>query len=244
LDTSDKGTVTVNDTTTTGTAITLSDTTVNEGGTATIGVSVNADTKVDLVVTLDAKDANGNNIQVTIPAGTPANTVITSPEFVINNGEDVYVDGSSFTVSVTGTSNDATQKDNFEALDTSDKGTVTVNDTTTTGTAITLSDTTVNEGGTATIGVSVNADTKVDLVVTLDAKDANGNNIQVTIPAGTPANTVITSPEFVINNGEDVYVDGSSFTVSVTGTSNDATQKDNFEALDTSDKGTVTVNDT
>uniref|UniRef100_UPI0018E04522 hypothetical protein n=1 Tax=Aliarcobacter butzleri TaxID=28197 RepID=UPI0018E04522 len=42
----------------------------------------------------------------------------------------------------------------------------------------------------------------------------------------------------------DVYVDGSSFTVSVTGTSNDATQKDNFEALDTSDKGTVTVNDT
>ncbi|GAB1464948.1 hypothetical protein MASR2M54_04480 [Aliarcobacter cryaerophilus] len=27
-------------------------------------------------------------------AGTPANTVITSPEFVINNAEDVYVDGS------------------------------------------------------------------------------------------------------------------------------------------------------
>ncbi|MCT7521079.1 VCBS domain-containing protein, partial [Aliarcobacter cryaerophilus] len=57
-------------------------------------------------------------------------------------------------------------------------------------------------------------------------------------------NTVITSGEFLINNAEDVYVDGSSFTVSVTGTSNDAAQKDNFEALDTSDKGTVTVNDT
>ncbi|WP_141047993.1 immunoglobulin-like domain-containing protein [Aliarcobacter cryaerophilus] len=244
LDTSDKGTVTVNDTTTTGTKITVSDVTVSEGGTASVGVSVNADTKVDLVVTLDAKDANGNNIQVTIPAGTPANTVITSPEFVINNAEDVYVDGSSFEVGIVSTNNDATQKDNFEALDTSDKGTVTVNDTTTTGTKITVSDVTVSEGGTASVGVSVNADTKVDLVVTLDAKDANGNNIQVTIPAGTPANTVITSPEFVINNAEDVYVDGSSFEVGIVSTNNDATQKDNFEALDTSDKGTVTVNDT
>ncbi|PKH08552.1 immunoglobulin-like domain-containing protein, partial [Moritella sp. Urea-trap-13] len=83
---------------------------------ATIGVSVNAETKVDLVITLDAKDANGQFITVTIPAGTAANAVITSPAFVINNGEDVYNDNSSFAVSVTGTDNDASVDGNFEAL--------------------------------------------------------------------------------------------------------------------------------
>ncbi|MCG3667693.1 hypothetical protein L5F24_06720, partial [Aliarcobacter butzleri] len=212
--------------------ITLSDPTVDEGNQITITATVTNPPQTDLIITL----SNGKTTQtITIPAGQTTGSV----KFDNPNGEDVYIDKSTETYTITGTTGG-----NYVSLDTSDKGTVTVNDTTTTGTAITLSDTTVNEGGTATIGVSVNADTKVDLVVTLDAKDANGNNIQVTIPAGTPANTVITSPEFVINNGEDVYVDGSSFTVSVTGTSNDATQKDNFEALDTSDKGTVTVNDT
>jgi hypothetical protein len=244
LDISDKGTVTVNDTTTEGTKVLVSDVTVNEGGTATVEVSVTADTKVALVVTLDAKDADGNNIQVTIPAGTTAGTAVTSPAFVINNAEDVYNDNSSFQVSIVSTDNNPSVDNNFEALDISDKGTVTVNDTTTEGTKVLVSDVTVNEGGTATVEVSVTADTKVALVVTLDAKDADGNNIQVTIPAGTTAGTAVTSPAFVINNAEDVYNDNSSFQVSIVSTDNNPSVDNNFEALDISDKGTVTVNDT
>ncbi|MDX4058199.1 VCBS domain-containing protein, partial [Aliarcobacter skirrowii] len=155
--------------------------------------------------------------------------------------DENYAQGTSTeNISITNTTGG-----NYENLDKSATTTVTVKDdedpTTVTITGITVDE---QDGGTATVGVSVNADTKVDLVVTLDAKDANGNNIQVTIPAGTLANTVITSPEFVINNAEDVYVDGSSFEVGIVSTNNDETQKDNFESLNTDSKGIVTVKDT
>jgi len=53
--------------------------------------------------------------------------------------------------------------------------------------------------------------------------------------AGTP----VASTAFDINNGEDVYVDGSEFTLSVAGTTGG-----NFENLVTTDTALVTVGDT
>ncbi|MDN5103619.1 hypothetical protein O8C99_10605, partial [Aliarcobacter butzleri] len=125
--------------------ITLSDPTVDEGNQITITATVTNPPQTDLIITL----SNGKTTQtITIPAGQTTGSV----KFDNPNGEDVYIDKSTETYTITGTTGG-----NYVSLDTSDKGTVTVNDTTTTGTAITLSDTTVNEGGTATIGVSVNA---------------------------------------------------------------------------------------
>ena len=216
LDTSDTATVTVNDTTDT-TTVTLSDVTVNEGvGTATLTASVNnAVTGSPLVITLS------NGATVTIPVGSMS--AISTP-FAIQ-GEDAYVDGESYTVSVSGTVGG-----NYEALDTSDTATVTVNDTTDT-TTVTLSDVTVNEGvGTATLTASVNnAVTGSPLVITLS------NGATVTIPVGSMS---ASSTPFAIQ-GDDVYKDGESYTVSVSGTVGG-----NYEALDTSDTATVTVNDT
>ena len=215
LDTSDTATVTVNDTTDT-TTVTLSDVTVNEGvGTATLTASVNnAVTGSPLVITLS------NGATVTIPVGSMS---ASSTPFAIQ-GDDVYKDGESYTVSVSGTVGG-----NYEALDTSDTATVTVNDTTDT-TTVTLSDVTVNEGvGTATLTASVNnAVTGSPLVITLS------NGATVTIPVGSMS---ASSTPFAIQ-GDDVYKDGESYTVSVSGTVGG-----NYEALDTSDTATVTVND-
>ncbi|WP_189502500.1 immunoglobulin-like domain-containing protein, partial [Mesorhizobium sp. M00.F.Ca.ET.216.01.1.1] len=132
------------------TAITLDDVSVNEGaGTATITAHVaNAVTGLDLVISLD------NGASVTIAVGATSGV---STAFAVQ-GDDPYVDGESYQVGVSGTSGG-----NFEALDTSDKATVTVHDTIDT-TAITLADVSVNEGaGTATITAHVaNAVTGLD----------------------------------------------------------------------------------
>ncbi|WP_407279580.1 retention module-containing protein [Aromatoleum evansii] len=216
LNTSDTATVTVNDTTNI-TAVTLDDVTVSEGsGTATITAHVtNAVTDTDLVITLS------NGASVTIPVGA---TSAASTPFAVQ-GDDPYVDGESYTVSITGTTGG-----NFEELNTSDTATVTVNDTTNI-TAVTLDDVTVSEGsGTATITAHVtNAVTDTDLVITLS------NGASVTIPVGA---TSAASTPFAVQ-GDDPYVDGESYTVSITGTTGG-----NFEELNTSDTATVTVNDT
>ncbi|THF54992.1 retention module-containing protein [Pseudothauera rhizosphaerae] len=216
LDTTDTATVTVSDTTDT-TAITLSDVSVDEGtGTATITATVGAAvTDSPLVITLS------NGATVTIGIGE---TTGTSTAFAVQ-GEDVYVDGESYAVSITGTTGG-----NYEALDTSDTATVTVSDTVDT-TAITLSDVSVDEGtGTATITATVGAAvTDSPLVITLS------NGATITIGVGE---TTGTSTEFTVQ-GDDVYVDGESYAVSITGTTGG-----NFEALDTSDTATVTVSDT
>ncbi|MFA9373393.1 MAG: immunoglobulin-like domain-containing protein, partial [Poseidonibacter sp.] len=189
----------------------------------------NAVTETPLVVTLD----DGTEITIPVGATTADSDPVTLPE-----NSDVYNDEGTIDNAIAETTGG-----NFEDLDTSSTVSTPVEDTIN-ETVLTLEDVTVDEGGTATIGLSLDQDTKVDLVVTLDAKDVNGDNIVVTIPAGTTAGTVITSPAFEINNGEDVYNDNSSFEVSVVSTDNDTTEDDNFELLTTTDTATVTVEDT
>ncbi|WP_188631001.1 immunoglobulin-like domain-containing protein, partial [Oceanisphaera marina] len=69
-------------------------------------------------------------------------------------------------------------------------------------------------------------------MITLD------NGATLTFGTDYVAGTAVSSTPFAINNGEDVYVDGSSFTVAV-----DSTSGGNFEQLVTSDTATVTVSD-
>ncbi|TPI69980.1 hypothetical protein FJ424_03500, partial [Mesorhizobium sp. B3-1-8] len=135
-----------------------------------------------------------------------------------------YADGESYQVAITNTSGG-----NYEALDTTDKATVTVHDTIDT-TAITLDDVSVNEGaGTATITAHVaNAVTGSDLVVSLD------NGASVTIAVGATSGV---STAFAVQ-GDDPYADGESYQVAITNTSGG-----NYEALDTGDTAKVTVTD-
>ena len=170
--------------TTDDTTLTLNDVTVSEsdGGTATITASLDNAPETELVVTLS------NGATITFAAGA---TTATSTAFAINNDEDVYVDGSSFELSVSSTSGG-----NFENLVTTDTSTVTVNDTTDT-TTVTLASSDVNEGADITITASVDNAPQTDLVVTL----SNGETL--TILAGATSGTVT----FTNPNADDVYVD-------------------------------------
>ncbi|RBP56838.1 hypothetical protein DES54_1931, partial [Brenneria salicis ATCC 15712 = DSM 30166] len=214
LDSSDTATVTVTDTVDT-TTLTLGDVTVAEGsGTATIGATLSQPTDREFTVTL----SNGATITFAANSATA-----TSTAFAVQ-GDDVYQDGESYAVSVV----DAGEH-NFEQLDSSDTATVTVTDTVDT-TTLTLGDVTVAEGsGTATIGATLSQPTDREFTVTLS------NGATITFAANS---AVGTSTAFAVQ-GDDVYQDGESYTVSVV----DAGEH-NFEQLDSSDTATVTVTDT
>ncbi len=226
LDTSDTATVTVDDTPNT-TTLTLDDVTVDEAdnGMATIHGRLDYSPQTQLVVTLS------NGATITFESSYVAGAAVSSTAFPINNGEDVYLDSSSFVVSVSGTNGGG----NFESLDTSDTATVTVDDTANT-TTLTLDDVTVDEAdnGMATIHGRLDYSPQTQLVVTLS------NGATITFESSYVAGAAVSSTAFPINNDEDVYLDSSSFVVSVSGTNGGG----NFESLDTSDTATVTVDDT
>ncbi len=226
LDTSDTATVTVDDTANT-TTLTLDDVTVDEAdnGMATIHGRLDYSPQTQLVVTLS------NGATITFESSYVAGAAVSSTAFPINNDEDVYLDSSSFVVSVSGTNGGG----NFESLDTSDTATVTVDDTANT-TTLTLDDVTVDEAdnGMATIHGRLDYSPQTQLVVTLS------NGATITFESSYVAGAAVSSTAFPINNDEDVYLDSSSFVVSVSGTNGGG----NFESLDTSDTATVTVDDT
>ncbi|RBP61564.1 immunoglobulin-like domain-containing protein, partial [Brenneria salicis] len=215
LDSSDTATVTVTDTEDT-TAITLSsDNQVTEGGaftvTATVGTPV---TGSPLVITLS------NDQTLTIPVGERTSTVQ-----VESRADDSYRQGDdALTIGIKETSGG-----NYEALDTSSTTTTTVVDNSD-ATTLTLGDITVTEGsGTATIGATLSQPTDREFTVTLS------NGATITFAANS---AVGTSTAFAVQ-GDDVYQDGESYTVSVTDSG-----AHNFEQLDSSDTATVTVTDT
>src|SRR5213076_1836553 len=132
------------------------------------------------------------------------------------------VDNESYSVSISSTAGG-----NYEALNTADTATVTVNDTIDT-TTVTLDDVTVSEGaGTATITAHVdNPVTGSDLVITLS------NGATVTIPVGASS---AASTAFAVQ-GDDPYVDNESYSVSISSTAGG-----NYEALNTADTATITA---
>jgi T1SS-143 domain-containing protein len=195
--------------------VTLHDVTVNEGdGTATISASVDQPvTGTPLVITLD------NGATVTIPVGE---TTAESTSFPVQ-GDDVYNDGESYPVTVTGTTGG-----DYSSLDTTDTATVTINDTIDT-TKITLNDVEVNEDGTITYSASVDNPPQGDLTITLN------NGVVITIPDGQ----LTGSSEPQAAQGDDVYKDGEIIPVTITDVSGG-----NYEDVDQTDTATVTINDT
>ncbi|WP_162624623.1 retention module-containing protein [Aeromonas caviae] len=186
---------------------------VNEGGfitfTATLDEPVFGS---DLVIQLS------NGAVITIPVGQSSGSVT-----VAAPADSPYVDPSTISVSITGT-----QGGGFNQIITGPSTTTQINDTVDT-TAVTLgAPAQVNEGGQITYSANVNNAPQSDLVLTLS------NGASITIKAGELSGSVtVDAPS------DDVYKDGSSLTVSITGSSGG-----NYEQLDTSSKVTTEVADT
>ena len=185
---------------------------VNEGGQITYSASVNNAPQSDLVLTLS------NGASITIKAGELSGSVtVDAPS------DDVYKDGSSLTVSITGSSGG-----NYEQLDTNSKVTTEVADTVDT-TTVTLSSATngqtVTEGGSIVYTASVsNPVTGSPLTVTLS------NGVVITIPVGASS----ANSEPVPVRADDAYQQGNE-TLSV---SIDKTSGGNYEHVTTA--GTIT----
>ncbi|TBU94604.1 retention module-containing protein, partial [Stutzerimonas kirkiae] len=218
LDSSDTATVTINDTI----------------DTTTVAVSTTDVTEDDAGVTFKFQLSNppqaGTPATLSVDVGGTAYTVVVDASgygelFIATQDSDVYVDPSSLTATVT-----AIDGGNFEATDVAGAtATAQISDTIDT-TTLTLGDVTVDEGsGTATISATLSNPTDRDFTVTLD------NGATITFTAGS--STAVSTPFSV--QGDDVYVDGESYVVSVS----DAGAH-NFESLDSSDTATVTINDT
>ena len=183
---------------------------MDEGsGTATISASVNnAVTGSPLIITLD------NGATVTIPVGQ---TSADSTAFAVQ-GDDPYNDAESYSVAISGTTGG-----NFEALDTTDTATVTINDTIDTVTAtLTASPANIDEtGGTITYTVTLTGgpgaiDPDTDLTFNL----ANGE--QVTITAGNTSGSVDhTYTDAEITNQADI-------SNSITGVASGGTEYENL----------------
>ncbi|PWC09194.1 hypothetical protein DDT56_24385, partial [Brenneria corticis] len=140
-------------------------------------------------------------------------------------GDDVYQDGESYTLSVTNAG-----EHNFEQLDTSDTATVTVTDTVDTVNVTIDSNGDVTEAQDAVFTIKVDRVLADDLVVTL----SNGDT--VTIQAGKQS-AAYTVPA----QGDDVYVDAGSVTLGLT----DASVAGKiFEDLQLGSEVTVNITDT
>ncbi|WP_221627178.1 immunoglobulin-like domain-containing protein [Halopseudomonas xiamenensis] len=181
--------------------------------------------------------SNGQTVEITVPANGTSGSITfgwgtgavagTQPLTGYPDG-DVYVE-PDFDLEVTDfvAVNNA---GNFENLVTQDDTTpITISDTPTPVT-VTLSDIVGQEGELHTITATVDHPvTGSDLVITL----SNGETITIVVGA-----TSGTSDPFEIQT-DDVYVDGESYDVTITGTTGG-----NFEDLVTTDTASVTVTDT
>ncbi|WP_233962968.1 immunoglobulin-like domain-containing protein, partial [Shewanella indica] len=155
---------------------------------------------------------------ITIAAGQTEGTVtVAAPT------DDVYQDGETLSVNVTGA-----EGGNYEDLDLGNSVDTTVNDTIDTTTVTLTAPAEVSEGGSITYTATVNNAPETDLVLTLS------NGASITIAAGQTEGTVtVDAPT------DDVFVDAETLTVSI-----DNAQGGNFENLDTSDTASTLVNDT
>ncbi|PWF93921.1 hypothetical protein DD549_01110 [Shewanella algae] len=202
----------VNDTIDTTTVTLTASAEVNEGGQITYTATVNNAPETDLVLTLS------NGASITIAAGQTEGTVtVDAPT------DDVYQDGETLTVNVTGA-----QGGNYENLDLGNSVDTQVNDTIDTTTVTLTAPAEVNEGGQITYTATVNNAPETDLVLTLS------NGASITIAAGQTEGTVtVDAPT------DDVYQDGEILTVGIT----DA-QGGNYEDLNLGNSVDTQVNDT
>ncbi|MGH1410262.1 MAG: retention module-containing protein, partial [Aeromonas sp.] len=186
---------------------------VNEGGFITFTAFVDVPVVgTDLVVSLS------NGAIITIPTGQTTGSVTVSTP-----ADSPYVDSSTLTVSITGT-----QGGDFNQIIVGPSTKTQINDTIDTTTVTLSGPAQVNEGAQITYNASVNNAPQTDLVLSLS------NGASITIKAGELNGSVTVDAPV-----DDVYQDGSSLTVSITGSSGG-----NYEQLDTSSKVTTEVVDT
>src|SRR5204862_4056599 len=159
---------------------------------------------------------------ITIANGATTGTLVIAS----GNGEDVYVDGSSLTANITGTSGG-----NFEHLVVGTaSATAQVNDTITDAT-VNLSASTVLEGAVANYTFTATLSDASQGVTTIHTDQGD-----ITIANGASSGTLVIAS----GNGEDVYNDASSLTATITGTTGG-----NFEKLVVGTAtATAQVNDT
>ncbi|MGL5707841.1 MAG: retention module-containing protein, partial [Aeromonas sp.] len=189
------------------------ETQVSEGGLITFTATLDKPVfGSDLVIQLS------NGAVISIPVGQSSGSVT-----VAAPADSPYVDPSTITVSITGT-----QGSGFNQIITGPSTTTQINDTVDTTTVTLSAPAEINEGGQITYTASVNNAPQTDLVLTLS------NGASITIKAGElTGNVTVDAP------GDDVYQDGTSLTVSITGSSGG-----NYEQLDTGSKVTTAVADT
>uniref|UniRef100_UPI00299F8547 immunoglobulin-like domain-containing protein n=1 Tax=Aliarcobacter butzleri TaxID=28197 RepID=UPI00299F8547 len=226
LDTTDTSIVKVTDTENEVKVTLVAPSDVTEG-TDTVTFTVKVESGIaltePLVVTLSDKQT------VTIPAGQTEATVTVN----VNNGEDVYKDGSKVELAITKAE---TAGKEFEKLTVdTDVKTVNVTDTENEVKVTLVAPSDVTEG-TDTVTFTVKVESGIaltePLVVTLSDKQT------VTIPAGQTEATVTVN----VNNGEDVYKDGSKVELAITKAE---TAGKEFEKLTVdTDVKTVNVTDT
>ncbi|BEE03623.1 retention module-containing protein [Aeromonas veronii] len=189
------------------------DTQVNEGGLITFTATLD-----ELVFGSDLVIQLSNGAVITIPVGQSSGSVT-----VAAPADSPYIDPSTITVSITGTLGSG-----FNQIITGPSTTTQINDTVDTTTVTLGAPAQVNEGGQITYSASVNNAPQSDLVLTLS------NGASITIKAGELSGSVTVDAPI-----DDVYKDGSSLTVNITGS-----QGGNYEQLDTSSTVTTVVGDT
>ncbi|MCT7446586.1 immunoglobulin-like domain-containing protein [Aliarcobacter skirrowii] len=196
--------------------ITLSDSTVDEGKQITITATVTNPPQTDLIITLN----NGQTI--TIPAGqTTGSTTFTNP-----NSEDVYIDNSTETYTITGTTGG-----NYVSLDTSDSSVVTIEDTEDT-TTVKITGTDTTEGGKATFELELSNKPQTGTTVT-GKVEVDGKSYDVTFDADGKATLTVDV------KANDVYNGEPTLTAKVTEISGG-----NFEKVNPNAQTTITVKDT
>ncbi|MRU50140.1 retention module-containing protein [Pseudomonas gessardii] len=197
------------------TGLTLTATnTVTEGGQITYTATLTNPAQTPLTVTLS------NGSVITIKAGESVGTVV-----VDTPANDVYVNGSTVTTTITGTTGG-----NFENLVPNPAPAVTtITDSVDTTTVTLTAPGDVSEGGQITYTATLSNKAETDVTLKLD----NGSTI--IIKAGeTIGSVTVDAP------GDDVFVDKSTQTVKITETTGG-----NFEKLEVAGDGaTTTVNDT
>ncbi|MFA7946372.1 retention module-containing protein [Pseudomonas brenneri] len=197
------------------TGLTLTATnTVTEGGQITYTATLTNPAQTPLTVTLS------NGSVITIKAGESVGTVV-----VDTPANDVYVNGSTVTTTITGTTGG-----NFENLvPNTTPAVTTITDSVDTTTVTLTAPGDINEGDQITYTATLSNKAETDVTLKLD----NGSTI--IIKAGeTVGSVTVDAP------GDDVFVDKSTQTVKITETTGG-----NFEKLEVAGDGaTTTVNDT
>ncbi|SUD42229.1 large adhesive protein [Pseudomonas fluorescens] len=197
------------------TGVTLTATnTVTEGGQITYTATLTNPAQTPVTVTLS------NGSVITIKAGESVGTVV-----VDTPANDVYVNGSTVTTTITGTTGG-----NFENLvPNTTPAVTTITDSVDTTTVTLTAPGDVSEGGQITYIATLSNKADTDVTLKLD----NGSTI--IIKAGeTVGSVTVDAP------GDDVFVDKSTQTVKIVETTGG-----NFEKLEVAGNGaTTTVNDT